>query len=90
MTSFDSLNAFSKAGRIASREVTLVTPKLEPLSLGLMKQGNPIFSIMVSSEMSYPLWTNKDSAMRIPNPFRYWLSVNLLNVRAEVSTLHVE
>ena len=48
MTSSDSAKAFSKAGCICSAVFTLVTPKLEPLALGLMKQGKPIFSITSS------------------------------------------
>ena len=43
--------------------VTLVTLKLEPPKLGLMKQGRPIFSITSSSVTDCPPRSNNDSAM---------------------------
>ena len=40
--------------------------------------------------ISKPLRRIRDSDTRIPNPFRYWLQVNLLNVIAETNTLQLE
>ena len=90
ITSSLSSKAFSMAGCISSLVFTLVTPKLEPPALGLMKQGRPILLITSSSVISNPLRRISDSATRIPKPFRYWLQVNLLKVMADTSTLQLE
>ena len=53
-TSSLSLKAFSKADARSSFFLTLVTPKLDPLSLGFTKQGIPTLLITASISTSSP------------------------------------
>ncbi|OPZ45231.1 MAG: hypothetical protein BWY95_02019 [Bacteroidetes bacterium ADurb.BinA104] len=85
-----SLKASSIAGIICSRVLTLVVPKLEPPSVGLIKQGSPTLRITSSGSTASPLRMRMDSATSILQLFKILLSMNLLKVRAEGSTSQVE